>query len=344
MQAVMLTEPGIAEVVEIERPDIRPDEVLVRSRAVGLCESDVELYQGKRPEGYYRYPVVPGHEWSGEVVEVGELVRHVKPGDHVVVESVISCGVCRNCRHGLTNLCETSYEELGFSRNGGLAEYVVVPGHLVHVLPANADFEAAALIEPVARVVNLFLRAQPRPDDIVAIVGDGAESLIAVQVARMFQPQAIILLGFRDERLQMAQQMGATHTLNMSRVDAQEEIQRLSHGRGADFVFEGTGHIQAMEEAFLTARRGGTVLLEGLTSATTPLSISCDIFVLKQLTILGGFSANSAAWEYAVRLFSDGLLQLSPLISHRFALDAYQEALDTLILRMSRALKVIITP
>lgn len=342
MRAVMITEPAIAEIVEREQPAIRADEVLIRSRVVGLCESDVELYQGKRPEDYYRYPVVPGHEWSGEVVAVGALVQHVVPGDRVVVESLVFCGLCRNCRHGLTNLCLVGYEELGFSRDGGLSEYVAVPGRLVHRLPAETSFEEAALLDPVARVVQLFLSAQPRPDDVVTIVGDGAESLLAVQVARFFHPRHIILLGFRDERLQLALQLGATHALNMSRVDAQAEILQLSDGRGADIVFEGTGHIQAMEEAFLSACRGGTVLLEGLTSATAPLSVSCDIFVLKQLRIQGGFGASTAAWEYALRLFTAGSLQLAPLISHRFALDEYQEALDTLILRMSRALKVLI--
>ncbi|BCL80377.1 dehydrogenase [Ktedonobacteria bacterium brp13] len=343
MRAVMITEPAIAEVVERERPVIGVDEVLVRSRVVGLCESDVELYQGKRPEGYYRYPIVPGHEWSGEVIESGALVHHVVPGDRVVVESVVYCGLCRNCRHGLTNLCSAGYEELGFSRHGGLGEYVAVPARLVHALPAETSFEEAALLEPVARVAHLFLNTQPLPGAVVTIVGDGVESLIAVQIANFFHPHAIVLLGFRDERLQLARQLGATHAFNMSRVDTQAEILKISDGRGADIVFEGTGHIQAMEEAFLTACRGGTVLLEGLTSSTAPLSVSCDIFVLKQLKIQGSFGANAAAWEYAIRLFTDGQLQLAPLISHRFPLDEYQEALDTLVLRMSRALKVLIT-
>jgi 2-desacetyl-2-hydroxyethyl bacteriochlorophyllide A dehydrogenase len=342
MKAVMITEPGEAEVIDLERPEIKADEVLVRSRVVGICASDVELYQGKRPQGYASYPVIPGHEWSGEVVAVGELVQHIAPGAKVVVESFPFCGVCRNCRNGLTNLCEKGYDELGFTRHGGLAEYVAVPARQVHVLKSDASFEEASLLEPAATVVHAFQRAQPRPNDIVVVVGDEPVCLLAVQMARLFSPAKVILLGFRDERLQLAQQLGATHTINMSREDSLSIVQSLSRGRGADYVFEGSGHVQAVEEALTLARRGGTVLLEGLTASIAPLSVSSDLFVLKHLAVFGVFGANSAAWEYAVQLYNAGVLQLSPLISHRFSLEEYQEAMDTLILRMSRALKVLI--
>jgi threonine dehydrogenase-like Zn-dependent dehydrogenase len=338
----MITKPGQAHVTELERPTIGPDEVLVRARAVGLCESDIEIYQGKRAKEYVRYPLIPGHEWSGEVIAVGDLVQHIGPGTKVVAESLTFCGVCRNCREGQTNLCESGYDEMGFTRPGGLAEYVAVPARQLHILPADASFEEATLLEPAAIVAHAFQRAQPRPGDTVVIVGDGTSSLLAVQMARLFSPAIIILLGFREERLQLARQFGATHTINMSREDAQEVLQALTAGRRADLVFEGTGHIQAVEEAFLAAKRGGTVLLSGLEASAASLSISNDIFILNQLSIQAVFGANSSAWSYAVQLYQQGVLQLAPLISHRFSLDEYQEALDTLIFRPSKAFKVLI--
>src|SRR5690349_18199320 len=139
MKTVTITEAGQVEVIEADRPVPGSDEVLVRSHFVGLGERDVELYQGKLPEQYYRYPVVPGYEWTGEVIAVGELVRGIVPGDRVVVESLVYCGVCRNCRNGDTNLCEAGYDEIGFTRPGGLAEYATAPSRLVHVLPANVS-------------------------------------------------------------------------------------------------------------------------------------------------------------------------------------------------------------
>src|SRR6266849_3444007 len=173
MKALLLKGPGEAVVTELEQPSIGPEDVLIRSRAVGICGSDIELYRGIRPEGYYRYPVVPGHEWAGEVVAVGELVRGISPGDKVVSEGFLFCDHCRNCRMGLTNLCEAGYDEIGFTCPGGLAEYVAVPARLVHKLPGESSLEEAALLEPTAVVVHAFLRGRPLAGDTVVVVGDG---------------------------------------------------------------------------------------------------------------------------------------------------------------------------
>ncbi|GCF08891.1 zinc-dependent alcohol dehydrogenase [Dictyobacter arantiisoli] len=342
MKSVIITKPNWAEVTELERPTIRPDEVLVRARVVGLCESDVALYQGKRAAEYVRYPVTPGHEWSGEVVVVGDLVQQITPGARVVVESLVSCGVCRNCRAGRTNLCEVGYDEIGFTRPGGLAEYVAVPARQVHILPENASFEEAALLELTAVVAHAFQHTAPQPGDIIVIVGDGPISLIAVQMARLYSPKVMIVLGFREERLELARQFGANHAINMSREDSQTIINELTSRHGADLVFEGTGHVQAVEEACFSVKRGGTVLLSSLEASGAPLSVSNDIFILKQLALQAVFGANSAAWSEAVQLFSNGSLQLAPLISHRFSLDDFQDALDTITLRKNRATKVVI--
>src|SRR5690348_10350482 len=173
MKAIVIESPGQIRLAEMTLPAPGPDEVLIRSRAVGICGSDVELYQGTRPEGFYCYPLVPGHEWSGEVAAIGERVRGLSVGDRVVAEGILSCGICRNCRTGLTNLCEAGYDEIGFTRPGGMAEYVAVPARLVHTLPPESSLEEAALLEPTAVVVHGFLRAQPRAGGTVVVIGDG---------------------------------------------------------------------------------------------------------------------------------------------------------------------------
>src|SRR6266700_3893105 len=195
MRALLLKAPGEAILTELEKPAIGPEDVLIRSRAVGICGSDVELYRGTRPTDFYRYPIVPGHEWAGEIVAVGVQVRHLAPGDKVVSEGFLFCGTCRNCRMGLTNLCEAGYDEIGFTRTGGLAEYVAVPARLVHKLPGDASFQEAALLEPTAVVAQAFLRAAPRAAETVVVIGDGAIGLLAVQIARLFSPAALILVG-----------------------------------------------------------------------------------------------------------------------------------------------------
>lgn len=336
MRALVITEPCSIEVREVEVPTIGSDEVLVQSYAVGISESDVQLYQGWRPEGYYRYPVIPGHEWSGVVVEVGEHVRGIVAGNKVVVESMLYCGVCPSCREGASNLCEAGYDEIGFTRSGGMAEYVAVPARLVHVLPDDAVLEEATLLEPTARVAHGFLKVRPRPGSVVAVVGTGTSGLLALQLARLYSPSALVVVGLRAERLEFARQFGATHTINLGREDAEERMRAISAGRGADLVFEGDGHTQAIIEALHLARRGGTVIVEGLAGAGALLGVESDLFALNQLTVYGIFGANSAAWTYSVQLFRSGLLDLAPLIAQRFSLDEYQDALDILEKRQAQ--------
>ncbi len=336
MKALVITEPGSAEVREVEVPSIGPDDVLVQSYAVGISESDVELYQGQRPEGYYRYPVIPGHEWSGVVVEVGEHVQGIVPGNKVVAESILYCGVCSNCREGATNLCEVGYDEIGFTRPGGMAEYVAVPARLVHILPDDTALEEAALLEPTARVAHGFLKVHPRPGSVVTVVGTGTSGLLALQLARLYSPSALVVVGLRAERLEFARQFGATHTINLGREDAEERMWAISSGRGADLVFEGDGHTQALIEALHLARRGGSVIVQGLAGAGALLGVESELFALNQLTVHGVFSANAEAWTYGVHLFRSGLLNLAPLISQRFSLDEYQDALDILEQRQAQ--------
>lgn len=342
MKALQITAPGQAKLTELEKPPVGPEDVLIHSRAVGICGSDVELYRGTRPEGYYRYPIVPGHEWSGEIVAVGERVHTLSPGEKVVSEGFLFCGACRNCRTGMTNLCEAGYDEIGFTRTGGLAEYVAVPARLVHSLPRACSLEEAALLEPTAVVVHAFLRAQPQAGSTVVVVGDGNIGLLVVQIARLFSPAVITLIGSRDERLELARQLGATHTINSRQSDPEPLIDSLTGGRGADFVLEGGTRPEGVEMALRLVRRGGTVVLEGIAGSGARLSLESDIFVLKHLSVLGIFGANSAAWTYAVQLFRAGLLHLAPLITHRFAMNEYQAALDTIVNRRSKTLKVLL--
>lgn len=260
----------------------------------------------------------------------------------MVSEGFLYCGTCRNCRTGLTNLCEASYDEIGFTRTGGLAEYVAVPARLVHTLPRTSTLEEAALLEPTAVVAHAFLRAQPRAGGTVVVVGDGNIGLLAVQVARLFSPANIVLVGSRDERLEMARQLGATRTVNARQSDPEPLIRSLTGGQGADLVFEGGTRPEGVETALRLARRGGTALLEGIAGSGARLSLESDIFVLKHLTVLGIFGASSTAWTYAVQIFRSGLLNLAPLITHRFALTDYQAALDTIIDRQSKTLKVLL--
>ena len=217
----------------------------------------------------------------------------------------------------MTNLCEAGYDEIGFTRPGGLAEYVVVPARQVHSPPHNASFEKAALLEPTAFVAQAFLRSTPYAGETVVVIGDGTIGLLAVQVLHLFSPTVLMLAGSHDERLAIGRRLGATQTINSKRDEVEQFLHDLTQGRGADLVFEGGSHTAGFELSMRLVRRGGTVVLVGIAGAGAHLNMRSDTFVLKHLAVQGIFGAFSAARAYAVQLFSPGLLQLAPLITHR---------------------------
>ena len=297
MRAIQINGPDQVEMIDVVMPSPESDEVLIRSYMVSLDANDADLYRGIRPDGFFHYPIIPGHAWTGEVVALGSLVDGIAVGDKVVVESLLYCGKCRNCSRNETDLCEKGYNELGFTRSGGLAEYVAVPAQVVHVLPSTTPLDEASLLASCAVVAHAFLHARLLPGESVAIVGDDTVSLLAVQIAHLFSPASVALIGFRENRLALGRTLGATHTINASRDDSQTLVRSLSRGRGADLTFESTAHAQASVEAMLLARRGGTVLLTGTIGSNALLSVESDIFVRNQLNVLGIFGGERGIVE-----------------------------------------------
>ena len=336
MRAVVIESPGVVRLSRLSVPEPGPGEVLVSVAAAGICGSDIEILRGTRPAPYVRYPVVPGHEWAGAVAAVGAGVRGIAVGDRVVAEGFRSCGVCDRCREGRTNLCSAEYAETGFTHPGAFAEYLSIPARLVHRLPPTADLETAALLEPAACVACGLLEAQLRPDLRIAVVGAGTLGLLAVAMLRLTSPDRLALVGSRAPRLALARRLGAEETYDLN-ADLESLYDTF------DLVFEAANRPEAAVTALRLARRGGTVILEGISGAVEP-AIRPDLVTLKHLRVQGIFGASGAAWSYAVQLFGAGKLDPSELISHRFPLDDFQSAFDTLEDRGSGAVKVQLLP
>lgn len=337
MRAVRVERPGQIGMIETERPAVGAGEVLVAVAAVGICGSDVELLEGSRPAPYVRYPVVPGHEWAGTVAEVGPGVANLAPGDRVVAEGFRACGACDRCKEGRTNLCSAEYAETGFTHAGAFAEFVVVPARLVHRLPADADLEAAALLEPAACVAQGLLEVDLRPGLTAAVVGSGTLGLLAVAMLRLASPARLVLVGSRASRLELGRRLGATEVVDVAGGGLDELADRF------DLVFEATNRPSGGAAALRLARRGGTVVLEGISGSAAP-SLTGDEIPLKHLRVQGVFGASGAAWRWVVSLFATGALDPRPLISHRFRLDQYDRAFETLRDREAGALKVQLAP
>jgi threonine dehydrogenase-like Zn-dependent dehydrogenase len=338
MQAVLVARPGAAALLRLPRPEPGPGEVLVRVGAAGICGSDVEVLEGRRPPAYVRYPIIPGHEWAGTVEAVGPGVESVEPGAAVVAEGFRSCGDCARCREGRTNLCAADYAETGFTHAGAFAEFVCVPAQLVHRLPAGTDLAAAAVLEPAACVACGLLDADLRPGLSVAVVGAGTLGLLAVALLRLTSPARLALVGTRPDRLALARELGAGETCDLRLEDPLETL-----GSEFDLVFEAASRPEGAATAAALARRGGTVVLEGISGAGRP-TIDPDLIVLNHLRVQGAFGASRAAWRWVVDLFSSGQLDPGPLVTHRFSLPAFEIAFDVLRSRDTGALKVELVP
>lgn len=315
--SVVIDRPGEHRLVTGPRPEPGPGEVLVRVAAAGICMSDREVYDGHRDAAYVRYPVVPGHEWSGTVEAVGAGVDDRLVGRKTVAEGFRACGTCERCRDGDTSLCTAGYDETGFTRPGAFADHVVVPARLLHPLADDADLRSAALLEPAAVVAAAVRAGRAEMGERVAVVGAGTLGLLAVQLLAAGGPDELAVIDPRKERAAQALEFGATGAY------APEEGGDLA-GR-YDLVVETAGAPSTAASSCLLARRGGRVILTGMfaqgATGIDPVHLS-----LSQLMVRSVFGAPSSAWSFAVRAFGAGVIDPRPLITHEFALEGFGDA------------------
>jgi L-iditol 2-dehydrogenase len=316
-RALVITSPGIMSLHDVAELSPGPGEVVARPVHTGICGTDLELLAGVVDPAYTRYPLVPGHEWSGIIESVGPGVTGLEPGQPVIAEGIIPDRVCAQCVQGHTNLCLV-YDELGFTRAGAAADQVLLPAQVVHVLGEQVSLLDAALAEPAAVAWRAIGRGQPRPGERIAVVGDGTLALITTHLLRLFSPAELIVCGQRPAQAGLAAELGATG------FDV-----TLSSGR-FDLVIEAAGTASAVERALGLGRRGGRVVLVGLAGNGVKAGLPVDDVVNNDLLISASFAYTSAAWAEVTALLSAGQIRLSPLITHRFPLEAYEEAYQML--------------
>ncbi|MCO5969001.1 zinc-dependent alcohol dehydrogenase [Actinoallomurus soli] len=318
-RSVLLEQPGRHRLVKGEVPTPGAGEVLVRVAAAGICGSDRELYEGGRPEAYRTFPIVPGHEWSGTVADVGPGVDPALIGLPTVGEGFVSCQTCVRCREGDTNLCHAGYDEIGFTRPGAFADHLIVPARLLHPLPPGTDLRAAVLLEPAAVAAAAVLRAAPLPGERVGVVGAGTLGLLTIQLLAASSPAELVVSDPRAGREPVARAGGATAYFHP------DELGELD----LDVVVETAGARDSAAAAARQVRKGGRLVLTGI-PGVKPEMLSPSMIVGRQLTITSVFGASSAAWAHAVRAFNAGLLDLGPLVTHELPLEDYPEAVALL--------------
>ena len=332
MRAIVIEQPNEVALRDVEAPSPGPGEVRVRSVCAGVCRTDLDIVAGTLDARWVSFPVVPGHEWSGVIESLGAGVTGLEPGRRVVCEGSIPCLACRRCRAGDTHLCET-YDAVGFTRGGGYGEYVVVPARVVHPIPDHVSFDAAVLVEPAAVVLKALERARIQPGETVGVIGIGALGAIALRLARLHGPAAVVAYGVRDEELELARRLGADDVVNVGR----EEV-----GSGLDVVVETAGAVSAVELATRLAREGGRVVLLGIAGHGHELTLPADRLALRDLSVFGSVGYTTAAWARTVALVSEGLVDLEPIVTHRFPLEQFADAFALMDDRRGVVAKIVL--
>ncbi|SFT55338.1 2-desacetyl-2-hydroxyethyl bacteriochlorophyllide A dehydrogenase [Actinopolyspora lacussalsi subsp. righensis] len=333
-RAVRIDEPGSIRVVPTEPTEPGPGEALVEIARSGICGSDREVFTGNRPADFVSYPVIPGHEWSGTVVEVGPDVTADLRGRLVVGEGFRGCGVCSACRRGDNNLCATQYEETGFTRPGGWSNYLTLPARLLHVLPDDADPRGAAVLEPAACAAAATLKLAVVPGERVAVVGGGSLGLLSTQLIAAASPAELSVVE-PGERAGVATACGATGLHDPAAV---EQL-----AGSYDAVLEAAGAPGTAALATRLARPGGRVVLTGV-AADDPEPPDPARLVLSQLTVHTVFGAPSRAWEHAVSTFTSGVLDPALLVTRELELDEASEALRLLGEQRGADVKILLRP
>ena len=330
----MIERPGAVALRELDAPVCGPDDVVVRSRAAGVCRTDLEVLRGELDPRWVRYPCVPGHEWSGEIVDVGESVDGLSVGDRVVCEGMIPCGRCRRCAAGDTNLCE-NYDQLGFTRVGGYGELVLVPARVVHRLPDDVGFAEAVLAEPASVVLRALKRARLAAGESVGVIGVGTLGSLSILLARLAGAERVVAYGVREEELELARSLGAEETVDVSTGDP--------GAAGLDLVVETAGAVPAVELATRLVREGGRVVLLGIAGeGKTLAALPADRIALRDLELIGSVGYTSAVWGRVVELLHESRLDLAPIVTHRFPLAEFERAFELMENREGIVAKIVL--
>ncbi len=316
MKAVLCEAPHKMTLKALPLPVPGQGEVLVRVMASAICGSDIKAYQGKHP--LVRLPLTLGHEFSGIVESLGKGVTTLSKGDSVVIEPSFVCNKCSFCKQKSYHLCD-NLQQLGHQLPGSFAEYAVASAPFVHAIPAHLSFEEASLSQPLAIAVHAVSRSELRKGDFAVVFGAGAIGQLIIQVSK-YTGAKVLAIDLFDQKLDKAQEMGADHTLRGNDPDLQERILDLTEGRGADVTFEAAGTSATIRESFKAVRKGGTVLLLGLTGHEIE-EVPLEQAVLRELKLVGTVRYDDGDYPKAIDMMSRGEVKVKPIIERTFPLE-----------------------
>jgi 2-desacetyl-2-hydroxyethyl bacteriochlorophyllide A dehydrogenase len=332
-----------AQFEELPDPVYGPDEVLLRVGAVSVCGTDLEIYQGTMfyfTSGLAQYPIIPGHEWSGEVLAVGSSVTDFKPGDKVVGECTVACGACEFCRNGWYNQCPNRRETGILNLDGGFAEKMHFPAAFLHKFD-GLTFEEASMCETTAVSVYAVRLAQVCPSDYVAVVGPGPIGLQALQAAKAYGARKVVAVGGRAVRRDLALSLGADDVIDPA-YDLVEETLRVTDGRKFDVIIESTGNPDVTLDLMKIVRPRGRIVLVGLFNSQMG-QFDLDALVVNNISVLGSLGSPNV-WDETIHLMESGQIRSQPLISRRLPLGQAADVFDLMEAKDPDLVKAVLLP
>jgi L-iditol 2-dehydrogenase len=324
---------------DVPKPRIAKDEVLVKVKAVGICGSELHAYEGVSQRR--TPPLIMGHEFSGEVVEIGKEVQNLKIGERVVVDPLKRCGVCIPCLRGQGNVCR-NVRLFGLHESGAFAEYISVPELNCYMLPSNVTFEEGAMVEPFSVAFRAVNNTDVKLGDIVVVIGAGIIGLTVLQAAKAAGAGKLIVTDVVDYRLDFAKTLGADVTINSKAKDPAARVMELTDGSGADVVFEAVGLEATVQQGMQMLAIGGKLTIVGMLSKTMTLDVLST--VVRELQIRGSYAYAQDDFRRALKYIISRKINVKPLITNVLPLEKTKEGFETIHEKKENALKVIIKP
>ena len=324
MKAAYYAKKQSIELADLDLPKIKKGEALIKVRYAGICGSDLHVYHGAHPTA--KFPVIPGHEFVGELVELGEdACSDIKPGEIVVAQPFASCGVCEACITGNDNVCK-ELKLLGAHADGCFAEYVTVQAKKMYRIPKGVDLKLAALTEPLAVAVHDIRRSGLKVGQTALIIGGGPIGIFIAMVAQLAGAQ-VYISEVNEFRLDFAKKMGYG-TLNPMDQGFHQNVAEITKGKGFDVVYEVSGSKAGMASTTELVKVSGTILVVGM--ATDKYPVDTMAVFMKQLNLQGVRIHSQEAFAAAVDILASGKLnsQLTQLISKTYQLDDVKSAYD----------------
>ncbi len=328
---------GKIEFIDVDRPKPQAHEVLMQTRRIGVCGSDIHVFHGLHP--YTSFPVVQGHEVGGVVAEVGESVTGFEVGDKITFTPQVTCGECYPCRNGMYHICE-NLKVMGFQTGGAAQEYFILPEWNVFKLPDDMPLDFAAMVEPIAVAVHALRRGGDVADKKVLALGGGTIGNLVAQVAGALGAAAVMITDVSTYKLDVAKACGITYTINTASEDLNEAILRDFGPDRADLILECVGAQTTATQAVANARKGTTIVIVGVFGKKPEVDLG--LVQDRELNLVGTLMYQKPDYETAIDLITGGKMRLENLVTHRFNFNEYLEAYHTIEKSNGEYMKVMI--